>query len=255
MKYIVSSPNCHFEVEISRSKYYQETDLQALGVIYHRLKYSTGTLKLLNCTFQHNAIGIQVLEEGGQILRTLFDITEQRHRGTDSTVGSSKLCGTVAGQRRQSQELCWSPLVNCRQKAVGVLRQNKKVTHALLSQKLVTIGIFKAFECELCMGLIVDVLEIHSSSGQTRDCRCIASPPAIFTRRNPQGAEQRSSGPDSRYPVGPLRNAHFAPRYAAISGYAYGGGDNHDCPLIVPSHSASNVSWRNRNTSSIGGGK
>ncbi len=228
---------------------------KTLRIIYHRLKYSTGALKLLNGTFQHRAIGIQVLEEGRQILRAVFDITEQRHRGADSSVGSSKLCGTVVGQWCQSQEFCWGPLVNFRQKTVCVLRENKKVTHALLRQQFMAIGIFKTFECELCIGLIVDVLKIHSGSGQARNCRGIISPPASFTRCDPQGTEQRSSGSDSCNPVCPYGDVHFAPRDAVVTSHSDGCSDSHYCPLIIPSHSASYISWRNRNMPCVGGGK
>ena len=68
-------------------------------------------------------------------------------------------------------------------------------------------------------------------------------------------ASYSRNGADGTDPVRPFGNPHFAPWNAMIAGHAYSNGDNHDRPLIVPSHSASNLSWRNRNTSSIGGGK
>lgn len=240
---------------------------KTLRIIHHCLKYSTGALKLLNGTFQHFAIGTQVREEERRILRAVFDIAEQQCGGAYSSVGSGKLCGAVAGQWRQPQQFYRSPLINFCQQAVSVLRENKKVIHALLRQKLRTIGISKALECETCVGFIVDMLKIHSGGSQARNCRCIISPPAIFTRREPDSACESANGADCSYPISPLRYAKLAillcgritPRNPLRQGKS---GKDHeqycqaDCSKnSVFFHSFSIINWQNRNTQRIGGGK
>lgn len=248
-----------------------------LRIIYHCLKYSTGALKLLNGTFQHRAIGTQVLEEGGLILRAFFDVTEQRHCGADSPMCGSKLCGAVAVQWRQSKELSRSPLVNFCQEAVSVLGENKNVFHALECQKLMVIGHLKAVECKVCVGLIVEMLKIHSGSSQACNCRCIVSPPSIFTRRNPQCSDQSTCCSYCCDPIRPLRHSEFRPRYrverevSKLNNYPKDADASKQPPGPVQRFARSNqwlpinklflnhdflgFNWRNSNTLSIGGGK
>ena len=89
---------------------------------------------------------------------------------------------------------------------------------------------------------------------------------SLYIRRQSQGrfrlplskkirSDDRSDCPDSSHPVGPDRDVHSGPRNAVVTRYANCRGDGHCRPFFVPSHADSNLSWRNRNTSSMGGGK
>lgn len=82
---------------------------------------------------------------------------------------------------------------------------------------------------------------------------CLAAP--AFRGGKPDSAHESTYGSDCAYPIRPNRNVHATPWNAFVARQSSSGGYNHDHPLIVPSHSAPNVSWRNRNTASIGGGK
>lgn len=83
----------------------------------------------------------------------------------------------------------------------------------------------------------------------------LSSPTSTLGGRKPNRAAQCSDSSNSSDPVGPYRDVHFAPRDAVVTSHSDGCSDSHNCPLIIPSHSASNISWRNRNMPCIGGGK
>lgn len=85
--------------------------------------------------------------------------------------------------------------------------------------------------------------------------KSIFSPHCLGPGCYPNGASECADSSYRRDPIRPFRNAHLAPRDTLISSQAYGSSCDHDCPLLVPSHSTSRLSWRNRNTVRIGGEK
>lgn len=228
---------------------------QTLRAIHHGRKNLTCMLKLRNRIPQHHAICIELLEKSHMVVSVASDIFEQGNCGADFSLRCCELSSAIMWKRSQPQEFRWRPLDNFFQQLDGVAYERLEHGHIHNLQLLRVICTLKRLECGRGIPFIVDLLKIHSSRSEAGDSRSLISPSPILTRCDPQSTEQRSSGSDSGNPVCPYCDVHFAPRDAVVASNSYCCSDDHDRPLIVPSHSASNDSWRNRNTSSIGGGK
>ncbi len=99
--------------------------------------------------------------------------------------------------------------------------------------------------------------EFHDHTGRDNKRQVEFAPPPLARTSccKPDSTDKCAHSADCSHPVCPYSNVHFVPWNACIASHTNGCGYNYDCPLVVPSHSASELSWRNRNTLSIGGGK
>ncbi len=228
---------------------------QTLRAIHHGRKNLTCMLKLRNRIPQYHAICIELLEKSHMVVSVASDIFEQGNCGSDFSLRCCELSRAIMWKRFQPQEFRWRPLDNFFQQLYGVAYERLEHGHIYDLQLLRVICTLQRLECGCGIPFIVDLLKVHGSRSEACDSRSLISPSSILTRCDPKSTEQRSSGSDSCNPVCPYCDVHFAPRDAVVASNANCCSDDHNRPLIVPSHSASNYSWRNRNTMIIGGGK
>ncbi|WP_139144448.1 hypothetical protein [Janthinobacterium sp. MP5059B] len=112
-------------------------------------------------------------------------------------------------------------------------------------------GFKNPFCKRLCMQQIhVDVESSQFSLGKSF---CSSVPGLVCCK--PNSSQEGGDRTNRSNPICPYRNVHLAPWNSFVASQTYGSGYDHDCPFVVPSHPASEFSWRNGNTQSIGGGK
>ncbi len=88
-----------------------------------------------------------------------------------------------------------------------------------------------------------------------REIGCGLSIVLILRIANGEGAKNSRYRANCLNPICQDSGVYILPANTALNRHTYCRGDGQDCPFVIPRHAPSDLSWRNRNTSSIGGGK
>lgn len=186
--------------------------------------------------------------------------------GRNKSLANSNFCGAFAGERCKRQKVLNTKSRNCFEPH----SERMKVNYASFywSRKLLAYHFeFAERALDPCNNRVdMNERDVHVSRRNARHGDLHFFSTRRFSGSNPDSSCQRADGSDCGYPIGPFSYSqgaslftHFAPRNPNSKRKSSKGchryrSDNY-ANWFMPSHQSSDLSWRNRNTASIGGGK